>query len=154
MPNTLQNFLTMATQKMADELVTSFQRLPEDKRNWSPGEQSRSALDQAAEIAILNGYTAELIQSRTWTMTDFNVFIKAKAEAVAQGWDHVHALLKENTPKAIAAIGTVPDEDVNIEIAMPWGTSTLAEVMAYPYWNMTYHIGQINYIASILGCLE
>lgn len=154
MPDSLQTFLATTTQKAAEELATAFQRLPEDKHNWSPDEKARTALDLVAECAILNGYTAELIQSRTWTMNDFNVFIQAKAELVAQGWEAVHALLQENTPKAIAAIAATPEEDLNIEIAMPWGSQTLAEVIAYPYWNMTYHLGQTNYIASILGCLQ
>jgi hypothetical protein len=30
---------------------------------------------------------------------------------------------------------------------------TPAQMITYPHWNMTYHEGQINYIASILGCL-
>jgi hypothetical protein len=30
---------------------------------------------------------------------------------------------------------------------------TLANIIAYPYWNMSYHEGQVNYIASMLGCL-
>ena len=31
---------------------------------------------------------------------------------------------------------------------------TLAQVIAYPHWNMSYHEGQINYIASMLGLLK
>ncbi len=30
---------------------------------------------------------------------------------------------------------------------------TVAQIASYPYWNMCYHEGQINYIASMLGCL-
>jgi len=39
-------------------------------------------------------------------------------------------------------------------LRMKAGNQSLAEVMAYPYWNMSYHQGQINYIASLLGCLD
>ncbi len=38
-------------------------------------------------------------------------------------------------------------------IPMPWGPMTVAQMITSPHWNMTYHEGQINYIASILGCL-
>ena len=54
--------------------------------------------------------------------------------------------------KATAAIRSVPDADLEVKIDMPWGLMTLAQLMAYAQWNMTYHLGQINYIASVLGC--
>jgi uncharacterized damage-inducible protein DinB len=80
--------------------------------------------------------------------------LREKAEAAAQGWEHLRALLEENTRRAVAAIGTVSDEALKDEVEMPWGKQPLADIVAYPYWNMTYHQGQINYIASMLGCLK
>jgi len=148
MPNTLQDFLVIATQKASADLVAAFLRLPEDKRGWSPGEKSRTALDQMVECATLNGYMADLIQTRTWP-TD-----TSKAEAVAQDWETLHAWLQENTDRLIAAIAVVPDEALTQEMELPWQKMPLTEVIARAYWNMTYHEGQINYIASILGCLN
>ena len=154
MPKILQDFFATATRKAADDITTAFLRLPEDKRNWSPDEKARTAIDQVAECALLNGYTADLIQNRTWTMgSDFTEYTRIKAE-LAQDWNAVKTLLDQNTAKVIAALGTVSDEDLGNPIEMPWRTQTLAEIIAYGYWNMTYHEGQINYIASILGCLE
>ena len=154
MPQTLQKFLVRSIPKATDDLVKAFLRLPEDKRGWSPAPTSRTALDQVAEIALLNGNTADLIAARKWTMgEDFSEYIKAKAE-LATGWDNAKALLDKNTARVLAAIEVLPDDDLEIEIAMPWGPSTLAQIAAYPYWNACYHEGQINYIASILGCLE
>ena len=154
MPNTLQEFLTGATRQAEEEFVAAFLRLPEEKRAWSPEGKARTALDQVAECAILNGHTADLIRTRTWPIGSFESYLQAKAELCAQGWEQVHALLQENTRKVIATFGTVPDEALSVEVAMPWGPQKLAEILAYPYWNMTYHLGQINYIASMLGCLE
>jgi hypothetical protein len=36
---------------------------------------------------------------------------------------------------------------------MPWGPMTVSQILGYPFWNMCYHEGQINYIASMLGTL-
>ncbi len=153
MPNTLQQYLTTATHKAADDLEAALLRLPEERRGWSPMDKARSALDQAAECAILNGSTAQLIQTRVFPANyDFAAFFQAKEE-LARDWNAVQALLHENTAKAVAAIGAVSDEDLAIEIQMPWGPMTLAQIMSYPFWNMSYHEGQINYIASMLGCL-
>jgi uncharacterized damage-inducible protein DinB len=154
MPDTLQDFLATATQKASDELIAAFLRLPEDKWNWSPADKARTALDQVAECAILGGYTAHLIQIKEWSTSLFDAFPQEKTEAVARGWEYVRPLLEESTRKVSAVISTIPDDALSIEIALPWSKSTLAEIMAYPYWNMTYHQGQINYIASILGCLD
>ncbi|HZP84342.1 MAG TPA: DinB family protein [Chthonomonadaceae bacterium] len=153
MPHTLQDFLADATQKAAADLEAALLRLPEDKRNWSPEGEARTALDMVAECAILNGTTADMIHTRTFPADfDYAKFGKAKTQ-LAQDWNALRSLLQENTARAIEAIRTVPDEAVGIEVAMPWGPTTLARIMAYPYWNMGYHEGQINYLASMLGCL-
>ena len=154
MSQTLQKCLVRSIPKATEDMVKALLRLPEDKRGWSPAPTSRTALDQAAEIAILNGGTADILAARTWTMgDDFSEYFKAKAE-LATSWDNVKALLDTNTARVIAAVETLSDEDLEIEVQMPWGAQTLAQIAAYPYWNACYHEGQINYIASILGCLE
>ena len=150
MPNTLQDYLVTATHKAADDLAAAFLRLPEDKRGWSPEGKGRTALDQVAECAILNGYTAELIQTRTWQPDWLGTFPAAKAEAAGQGWEALHARLHENTDRVTAAIAAVPDEALAEEVQLFGRTMALAEILARSYWNMTYHEGQIVYIASLL----
>ena len=150
---TLQEFLARAAEKAAADLEAAVLRLPEDKRGWSPMGDARTALDQAAECAILNGSTADLIQSRTWTWSgDFSEFQRAKTE-LAQDWESLRSLLQTNTAKVMEVIRAIPDDDLSIEIELPWGPTSLAQIASYPYWNMAYHEGQTNYIASMLGCL-
>ncbi|HEX8834871.1 MAG TPA: DinB family protein [Abditibacteriaceae bacterium] len=154
MPNTLQQFLATAALKAADDLVTALHRLPEDKRNWVPMGQARSALDMVAECAILNEQTRDLIQARVWPEDfDFAAYLNQKAE-VAKDEPALLEMLKANTAKAADAIREVPDSDLDIPIDMPWKVMAMSEILAYVYWNMSYHEGQINYIASMLGCLE
>jgi len=149
MPNTLQTFLAAATQKAADDLVATVESLPEDRRGWSPSDKGRTALDQVAECAILNGGTADIIASRTFPPGfDYQSFQRAKTE-LAQDWNNLKALLQANTTRVIAAIQSVPDDALEIQIDMPWGKMSLAEILAYPYWNMSYHQGQTYYIGSI-----
>ena len=153
MPLTLQEFFATATQKAAADLKDALLRLPDDKHNYSPDETSRSALDQVAECAIINGYTADLITTRQWKQDAMTQFIQDKT-ALMQDEDKVMSLLEENAQKLMAVIRAVPDDALSVEIQLPWQTMTLAEVIAYPYWNMSYHQGQINYIASLLGLLQ
>ena len=154
MPNTLQDFLCVATQKAADDLTAALLRIPEDKRDWSPEGRGRTALDQVAECAILAGYTAELIHIRTWSSSNFDAFAHAKSHAVSQEWDVLHAMLQKGASSVITAILAVPDDTLGDEIELPWSKMALTDVMALPYWNMSYHLGQINYVASMLGVLD
>ena len=153
MPNTVQEFLADATLKAATDLEAAVLRLPADKRGWSPMGEARTALDQVAECAMLNGGLADLLHTRTMEGFDFAEYERAKT-ALAQDSDAAVSALRENTAKAAGAIRAVPDADLGIEISLPWAPMTLRQIIAFPSWNMAYHEGQINYLASMLGCLE
>ena len=152
--STLQNFLADSTVQAAQDLEAALLRLPEDKRNWSAGGDARTALGMAAEVALLNGDTAEMIESRRG-LADFDLeSLRRRIAALCEDWPRLKATLDENTARAAAAMRALPDEDLKIEVPMPWGPMTMPEVMSYPYWNAKYHEGQINFIASMLGCLK
>jgi hypothetical protein len=153
MPKTIQEFLGASTRKAADDLKAALLGLPEDKRGWSAQGDARTPLDLAAECAILNGATAATIEKRAFP-SDFMMddYPRAKAE-LSKDEDALLALLEENTVKLIEAIRAVPDDALDHEVKMPWGPMALTQIMAYPFWNMSYHEGQTNYIASMLGCL-
>jgi hypothetical protein len=150
MKPTAQLYISSLTTKAAADLITAVEALPEENRNWNPLDKGRSAVDQAAECAILNGFTVQLLESHAFP-SDFSYEVfTANKEALAASWDAVKAELEANTAAVVAAIETVSDDDMAIEIDMPWGRHTLGQIMAYPYWNMSYHEGQINYISTLL----
>lgn len=153
MPTTVQEFLADATQRSATELVEALLRLPEDKRAWKPSDTARSAIDLVAECAINNGVTADLVVTRKWGADDYPVYLQKKAALAAGDWGTLKALLETNTQRFIDTVRAVPTEDLDIPIETPYGTGPLSGVCSYPYWNMSYHLGQINYIATILGVL-
>ena len=148
---TLQEFLVTATRKAMTDLEKALDSLPEDKRNFSPGGKARTAADMAAECAILNGVTAQVVVERKMDANfDYAEFTKTK-DTLARKPEVLHTLLNSSTEKFIAAITSVPVEDLEVELDLPWGKMTIAQVLAYPYWNMSYHEGQIYYIGSMLG---
>jgi hypothetical protein len=152
MAGTLQQFLIKAIPEAANNLETAVNRLPVDKRSWSPMGDARSAINMVAECAMLCDPT-KIVETRSFGDFDFMAYQKQRDELAnnpAEAW----SLLKANVDRAVACIQSVPDTDLDIEIQMPFGTFTIAQVIAYAYWNMSYHEGQINYIASMLGCLD
>ena len=155
MSNELQNFLAEGVVKAAADLEAAFARIPADKREWAPADTSRSALDQMAECAILNTYSAKTIQTRTWDADGgMEGYFKAKAEAVEKGWGYIEPLFKESVQKVSAALKDFPTDALHDPIETTFGTMKMTQILGYPYWNTIYHEGQINYIASILGTLD
>ena len=63
--------------------------------------------------------------------------------------------LREGTAKLLTMIREMPDDKLAEKIDLPWGvTWTLAEVANMHDWNLVYHVGQINYIQTLLGDFE
>lgn len=155
MSNELQNFLAEGVVKAAADLEAAFARIPEDKRGWAPADTSRSALDQMAEVAILNGFTAETLLTQKWNSGGgFEGYFKLKAETVEKGWAYIEPLLKENVQKVADAIRAFPTDALQNPIETSFGSMKMTQIIGYPFWNMVYHEGQINYIASILNTLD
>ena len=71
-------------------------------------------------------------------------------ESLAKDEDAARALLAKNTAVLIDAIRATDDADLDTEIAMPWGQMTIRAICTYPYWNLTYHQGQIYYISTMV----
>jgi uncharacterized damage-inducible protein DinB len=154
MSYSLQEFLATATIKAATDLETAFSRLPEEKHHWQPAETSRSAINQVAECAIMNTGTIDIIHTKLFPADfDFAEY-QQQMNSLTGDWPALQKELHESAARVADVIRGVPEEDLGIQIDMPWGPMTLAQVISYPYWNMTYHEGQINYIASILGHLD
>jgi uncharacterized damage-inducible protein DinB len=152
MSDTLIAFLTQAIPKAADDLEAAVLRLPEDKRNWSPMGDARSALDMVAECAVANDVTHS-IEKRVFEAEPFFEAIRHAKTELINDWDRLRSQMHESAARTVRAMQRFPAEELNREIAMPWGPVTLAQILSYPYWNMSYHEGQVNYIASMLGCL-
>jgi uncharacterized damage-inducible protein DinB len=150
MPHTLQEFAADAARRAAKDLLDAALLLPDDRRGWQPLGKGRSALDQLAECAMINGGTVEIIQSHQFPVTDMEAWMQAKTN-LAEHWEQCAALLQSSAAQAAEAILTVTDDQLPLEIVMPaqGGPFSLAQIIFYPYWNMTYHQGQITYIGSL-----
>ena len=149
--STLQNFLVTDIPSATAEAEAALMRLPEDKRDWSAGGDARSALDMLAEMAIVNGSAADMLETRSG-MANFDLAeLERHKAALRADWPALKSLLDTNTARVVEAIRNLSDEDLKSELQMPWGPMPLEQIAAYPYWNAKYHEGQINFIASMLG---
>jgi len=149
-PYSLQNFLADATQKTSDALLAALLNLPAERRGWEPHGKGRSAIDQIAECAIVNGGVVEALKDPASAANyDMGGFESAK-NALAADWDTLQTTFETTTTALVAAIRGLPDDSLGVSIELPWGTWTIAHLIGHPYWNMAYHAGQINYISSLI----
>lgn len=148
MPKSIPEYVAEKTEQAALDLLAAAQEVPEDRRTWKPLDQGRSALDQLSECALLNRYTAIVIENRGWPDDGFANYRTDKAE-MEKDWDTAAAALKESLPALLAAIRAFPEDQLAVEISTAFGPMTLEKNLSYPWWNMSYHQGQITYIAML-----
>lgn len=146
---TQQEFLANSTERGAKNLFAALIALPEEKRGWRPADTARTALELVAECAQNNAYTADLIENRAWNAPAHEEYLILQKQIAAGSLSELEALLEENTKRIATVIRATPDEAMGVTIDTPFGAMTIAQAVSYPYWNMSYHEGQINYIASL-----
>ncbi len=147
---TANDYLADATDQAAEALLTAFSLVPEDKLTWQAGPTNRSALDMVAECAILNGSTAAVVEAGQWVDVDFPAYVAEKEALVSRGKEATVALLKQNTARAVGALRAMNADNFATEMETQFGPMSMGRVAGYPFWNMTYHEGQINFIAMML----
>ncbi len=149
MDSGIEMFVSL-TKKQADSTLGVFMKLPEDKRAWKATEKSRSAIDQIAEIAILNSAISDVLKTFSFPADyDLNSFIQRKIE-LCESWDELKKLYMSGTEAFLAELNKLDPANLERSVHFPWGPMAVKEIMAMPYWNMAYHEGQITFIAVML----
>lgn len=145
------DLIATTTQKQLDRFFETFHSLPEDKQDWQPNPESRSALDQLQEIAVVFQGIPDAVTNRKLVMTqeDYANYMveRKKVTDVAK----LEKMTREGTVRLLEFVRTVKPEELGDSVEMPWpGNFTVADLLGYHNWNMAYHEAQINYIAGLL----
>lgn len=150
-----QDFAITSIERSSADLVRTVRAMPADKLDWKPMEEGRSALDQLQEVAQMPTFLAAVLQARA--MPNFNPQQMGEARQARKAWTTVDACeeqLKKNDAALFKAIRNFPDEELEKTVTLPFGggmVRSMADIMLTHYWNATYHLGQINYIQTLLG---
>lgn len=138
-------------------LLNTFNAVPDDKLNWKPLDQGRSALDAFSDAAQTCGMIARLIESKGEIKPSREMFMQMAQERAS--WSKTDALAAMNTNCAAlyTAIGTLSDADLAQPITMPMGggmTMPLAGWITMAYRTFVSRFAQINYIQTLYGDTE
>lgn len=138
-------------EKKQKDVFAAARRLPADKLDWQPGPNARSALNQLQEIATAGEYFAAAHRDRKieWSPERMQEWMEARSKLTSI--DELEHRCAANTANLVADMRKMSESDLTLPVQMPFpGEFNLADILAYHYWNMGYHEGQINYIGSLL----
>lgn len=156
--STVNETAAKLTQQASDKLVKNLNAMPAEKQQWKPPSDGRSAHEQVLECAVINGMAAKIFTDQAFpnfeTMDWGGMFGKAAAQNDTT--EKLIATLEKATADLVAATKAFPADKLGEMVTVPFDGSvhTWAEVIFFPYWNMTYHEGQINYIQLLYGDKE
>lgn len=127
--------------------------VPEEKCRWTPEVPGaaglRTVLEMVAECSAANRFFAGLL--RRETPQGFNPFdVKAdyaSLEAAQQD-------LLSSATECAAAVRALSDEDLMAEFVLRRGAMKGYQIIEFPYRNMAYHGGQLNYVQLLYGDTE
>ena len=148
---TIKEYIIADAVQSFDNFMVTARKVPADKLDWKPLDSGRSTLDQAQEVALCPTWVPGLFAARGFDPSMFEGFEEAKAKMTTL--DECESVGRANLEKMKEAINGLPDADMDVRIDLPWGKGnySLREVMGFPAWNCTYHMGQISYIQTLYG---
>ncbi|AIE86254.1 DinB family protein [Fimbriimonas ginsengisoli] len=153
-----QDYIIDVTRKAAEEAFRYAANVPADKLEWKPLDAGRSVLDMAREMAKTPVWAYDIISGAPAPEWDEESAAALKAEMEA--WKTIDQC-KEECLKQIDRLAGLykdfPDERLSETKWLPYSGGkdfTYYEMMDYPRWNFTYHLGQIGYIQTLYGDKE
>lgn len=149
-----QDQVVKLTQKALGDVCRAAVAVPSDRVDWSPMGNARSVLNQMQEIATSGTWFLPLVESGMVPVFDRETATNHKLfRETLDSLDDCIAEANQSTGQLCQAIIAFPDKDLENEVTLPFGAgkTTMADVLQMHYWNMVYHLGQINQIQLMLG---
>lgn len=125
----------------ADDTIHQLQFIPEDRLDWSPAEEIKSALKIVGEIVMVLRMMQPAFEGGACVGGEFPLF-RSREEAVTA--------LREATEKyaaALEAAGPELERMLETPVGPLWGP----RAVLFPAIELLHHHGQITYIQSLLG---
>ena len=137
-----------------DGLVRTFNAVPDDKLNWKPLDNGRTALDLFGETAQICQMVTSVIRDEDHSHISYEMFAKFSQERA--GWSKEEALAHLETKSAAlyAALETLTEEQLAapVTLALRGGTTLpLANWIMMSYRTFISRFAQINYIQRLYG---
>lgn len=150
-----QTQIIEATKNAAEEYFRYAVAVPEDKLDWKPLDAGRSVLNMSREVAKAPDWAYELVADDK--PFSFDESRMAEQQAEMEAWNTIaecRAACTTRLEKLAKLYSSIPDAKLTATKHLPFAGGrdhTWAEMMDYPRWNCTYHLGQVAYIQTLYG---
>lgn len=150
------------TQRALGDVVRALEALPPERLAWSPGGAARSALAQAEELAKSADFLLPYLSGVALEEAETHAEIKEDPgeKRDPEPSERLSRLLQgaqESTARFCAAVDALPESSLEEEVSLPFGEGVQflrSDICLLHYWNLVYHLGQINYIQLMGGDRE
>ena len=155
---TLPQHMVRQTQKSLEDLIRAVEALPAEAAGASPGGAARSPMDQLKEVALAPAWLMPLL--RNDTQAQGHDELKGRLGRLQTGPNALADLAEEarrTTSELCQAIEHFDVSRLDEEVTIPFGfrtVLTMADVLTLHYWNIVYHLGQVNQIQLMHGDRE
>lgn len=142
---TAQELLCIQIERHTDQLFRAARSIPEDKLNWKPNPNLRTALDQLQEIATADSVfrAAYIDRAIEWSPDLMANWVERRSKIT--DLDELEKLTRESNNRLCEFIMSVDDDYLRLPVKMPFpGEYDVAYIFSYYPWNMAYHEGQIT----------
>lgn len=150
----LQDHMIDVIRGAQQEVFRYAKAVPQDKLEWRPLDAGRSVLDMARELAKTPDWARYVLtDAKPAEGTDPAAAQKAEMESWKTVEDCERACL-EKLEELFEVYRSMPDEQLSQTKWLPFNGGrdhSYAELLDYPRWNFTYHLGQIAYIQTLYG---
>ncbi|HEY5596908.1 MAG TPA: hypothetical protein VIL47_06555 [Candidatus Bipolaricaulota bacterium] len=151
-----QDQVIRMTKSAAEGLFRAARAMPPDKLTWKVLDKGRSALDLLRECAQSPSWFAPMLKHQA-PPPEFTKDDMAAAQQQREQWKSAtdcEKACKDSSETLYAVIKSFPDKDLAKEIKLPWGENfiaSMADIAMFQYWNLVYHLGQVNFIQTLYG---
>lgn len=153
----VQDYIAGECKAAAEEVFRYAKAVPADKLNWSPDGAGRSVINICQELAMTPTWGHTVITKGWQNPTDED---RETGRREMESWSSVEQCQDQfNIRFAELEIlyRGFTDEQLKETKWLPFNGGrehTILEMMDYPRWNCTYHLGQIAYIQILYGDKE
>ncbi len=155
---TAKELMIRTIDRSLSDLFRNARAMPEDKLVWKPAEANRSGLEILQECAQSLAWPRTMLKPGAFSGDMSEAFAAAQSER--ESWTTVEACEQAARAKWVETrqfILDYPEDDLDRQIPLPFAPDlvlSVAEILSSPYWNLTYHLGQLNYVQLMYGDRE
>jgi hypothetical protein len=149
-----QDHIIEATKTAFAETFRYAKGVPADKTEWKPLDSGRSVLDVCQELARTPIWTISMLNQEPQDWSPESMAKEGEIMATYATIEECERIANENLAHLYELCAAYPDDKLAETMFLPFEGGrdfSMQEIMDYPRWNATYHLGQIAYIQTLYG---